>query len=251
MPPPFVPPVSPLPQPTYIDVRTYIGDPQTPWEVKHQRQSSADTFRFLGTPILLKRMYTVEDKEDGVAVEAPTMDDIYKQATYYTDALSHGVGYVSPETQPGEWYDPATNDLYISDSQPDPSYLPAPRYRGYGPGFITYAIFEDRPEDQWKLTEQGALVRQQTAMIRLPWWPQVGDNDLIIMVDLNPNGQIAQTYERYQLKSVAPVTFHGLDRRGNREFNVNAGDNRYWVGQSAELTKVPSNDPLYSVEVDR
>ncbi len=179
------------------------------------------------------------------------MDDILGQTTHVTDFLSFGVGYVSVDTQPGEWYDPATNQVYASATIPNPTYKPAPKYRGYGPGFLTYAILPDRQEDVFKLTPQGAMVRQQTATVQLPWWPQVGDNDFLACVRLFNNGRIAQTYERYQLKMVTPITMRGYDRGGNREFEANAGGNRFWVGQQCELVKVPNNDILYQLETDR
>jgi hypothetical protein len=252
----YPPPVSILHAPTYTDVRGFLGDSDVASEVAYQRKTSADVYRFLGTPLLIKRMYTIEDVENGDAIEAPTMDDIYKQSTYRTDSLSHGVGYVSVETQPGEWYGTPPGgvrpELYVSESQPYPNYLPAPKYRGYGPGFLTYAILPDRPEDQWKLSEQGALIRTQTATVQLPWWPLVGDNDLIIVSELDSNGRIVQTYERYQLKMTSPITMHGRDRLGRQEFGgVNSNNNRYWVGWQAEMTLVPYPDEIYNLEVDR
>lgn len=222
-----------------------------PWDIERQRRSNLEVMRRMGTPVLIKRMYTIEDVENGDAKESPTMDDIYHQSTYDKDELSHGVGYVSVETQDGEWYNPLNGDVYIANVVPDPTFLPAPKYRGYGPGFLTYAILPDRPEDVWKLTPQGTLIRQQEAMCQLPWWPQVGDNDLLITCRLDESGKIAQTYERYQLKMVTPITMRGLDRSGNREFEVNAGGNRFWVGQQCQANKVPTNDEIYNVEVDR
>lgn len=237
--------------PIYTDVRKFTGDPDVPWDIRNQRISSLEVMQRMGTPVLLKRVYTIEDVENGIAQESPTMDDTMGQSTYATDEVSYGVGFCSIETQKGEWYDPATNKLYIGSVQPDPTYLPAPLYRGYGPGFLTYAILPDRPEDVWKLTPQGAMIRQQSATVQLPWWPQVGDNDILICVRLGNDGRIIQSYERYQLKMVTPITMRGMDRMGDREFEVNAGGNRWWIGQQCEIVKVPTSDPIYNVEIDR
>ncbi len=250
-------PVTPLSPPIYTDVRNFVGDPNVPNEIHYQRKSSIDVYNFIGTPILIKRMYTIEDVENGNAIKASSMDDTYEQPTYAYDEISYGVGLVSVETQPGEWYgvppggDPTSPELISSPTAPYPNFKPAPRYRGYGPGFLTYAILPDRPEDQWKLTEQGALIRQQTAMAQYPWWPQLGDNDIVIIVTLDPSGRIAQTHERYQLKMVSPITMHGIDNKGYREFEMNTNSNRYVVGQQSELTKIPTDDQLYQLEVDR
>lgn len=242
-----------LTRPTYQDIRYYTGDPDVPRDVQNLRLSNHETMRWMGTPVLLKRIYTIEDVENGVAKKSPTMDDIYNQSSYDNDQLSYGVGFVSVETQDGEWYDPATGNIYIGTINPNPSYLPAPKYRGYGPGFLTYAIMPDRPEDVMRFTEQGTLIRTQTGRIQLPWWPALGDNDLVIECELNPNGTIAQTYERYQLKMVTPTTLRGLDRMGRREFDSTSGGNRFWIGQEADLVVIPKsvNEPAYQVETDR
>lgn len=246
---------SALPYPIYTDVRLYYGDDQLPREIKTIRQSTSDAIRYTGTPVLLKRMYTAEDVDEGTAQAVATLDPIYGQVRH-ADPLSYGVGFSSIDTQPGEWYDPANpTQLYITDINappPQPTYVAAPRYRGYGPGYLTYVVLPDRPEDIFKLTPQGALARTQQAKLQLPWWPLVGDNDLMIVVDLDDAGRILNTYERYQLKMVQPITMRGIDRSGRREFaGANAGGNRYWIGQECEATKVPTYDPIYQVEADR
>jgi hypothetical protein len=205
----------------------------------------------MGTPVLIKRMYTSEDVANGVAAETENWDPVYNSAIYATDYLSYGVGISSVETQDGEWFDTNTGDVVISATNPGSGYQAAPRYRGYGPGFLTYAILPDRPEDVWKLTEQGALQHVQQAMAQIPWWPQVGDNDLLITCSLNSNGTIAETYERYELHMVTPVTMRGHDRYGAREFAANASGNRWWVGQQCEMNEIPKNDIRYQVETDR
>jgi hypothetical protein len=214
----------------------------------------------MGTPVLLKRMYTTEDVDNGNAQKSPAYDSVYRQVRH-ADPLSYGVGYCSIDTQPGEWYDPTTFEVYvgdIDDPQPDPAnpdspFLPAPRYRGYGPGFLTYVMLPDRPEDVFRITEQGTMIQTQDATVQLPWWPLMGDNDLMIAVQLNNAGMIIDTFERYQLKKVLPISMRGRDRQGIREIpGVTAGGNRYWIGQECEATKVmPLSDPIYDVETDR
>lgn len=244
-----------LDQPIYNNVREYYGDPDTPQSIKRFRKNDLQTMRRVGTPIILKRMYTDEDVQNGVAQQAQTLDTTYGSSLYAQDYISYGVGFSSIETQDGEWVNTQTGELEISPYMPDDDmgtvFTPAPRYRGYGPGFLTYGILPDRPEDAWKLTEQGALIRTQAAMVQLPWWPQVGDNDLLITVRLDRTGNVVESYERYELKMVTPITIRGQDRRGNREFPVNAGGNRFWINQQAEMIKIPTNDIRYQVEIDR
>ncbi|CAM6003643.1 unnamed protein product [Sphagnum balticum] len=197
---------------------------------------SADVYQYLGTPVLIKKMYTTKDVADGIAQKVATFDYVMGQSEYWGDVLSHGVGICSIETQPNEWFgaeDPNNPDIFTiieSDTQPYPWFVNAPKYRGYGPGFLTYVILPDRPEDQWKLSDLGALTRLQTATIQLPYYPEVGNNDVIIVVSTDQQGRITETYERYQLKQMSPVTMHGIDRGGARaalDGPLTANNNRY------------------------
>jgi hypothetical protein len=97
------------------------------------------------------------------------------------------------------------------------------------------------------------MTQTQNAKTQLPWWPLVGDNDLLIAVALDDGGLITETFERYQLKMVTPISMRGRDRSGRREIpGALAGGNRYWIGQECEAVKVmPLSDPIYEVETDR
>jgi hypothetical protein len=162
----------------------------------------------------------------------------------------------------GEWIKPATEieaaELIIQD-EPEPEWEAAPLYRGFGPGYLTYAILPDAPEDVYKHTEEGVLIRSQQAKLQLPWYPQVGDNDLLITCEIDSSEKILQTFERYYLKQVYPITMRGAaalqrDGLGHREqdtVNLTAGGNRHLVGQQSEAAKIPETDPIYRVEADR
>jgi hypothetical protein len=242
--------------PIFKNVIRYVGDAGVPQDMLRRRRLSLETMRRMGTPVLIKHMFTIEDVEKGIAEPSAGYDTIYKQPIH-DDQLSYGVGYVSVETQHGEWIKPATEtesaELVITDS-PEPEYIPAPKYRGYGPGYLTYAILPDVPEDVYKHTEAGALIKVQQARLQLPWYPHVGDNDLLITLEIGPSEEILQTFERYQLKQVSPITMRGHDRQGRREVDsagLTDGGNRFVVGHQCEANKVPETDPIYLVEVDR
>jgi hypothetical protein len=247
---------SALTAPIYNDVRYYLGDPQVPRSIKNVRQSTMEAMRRVGTPVLLKRRYTPGDVDKGVAQVSPARDTTFG-ASRQNDPLSYGVGFVSLDTQPGEWWDPATQTLTVTDqfaNAPTNTAVPAPRYRGYGPGFLTYVILPDRPEDVFRIDPRGVMTQIQQAKLQLPWWPIVGDSDIMIVVDLDQAGRIANAYERYVLHQVQPITMRGMDRSGRRETtSANAGGNRFWVGQECEASMIPenSNNPIYNVEIDR
>lgn len=241
-------------KPTYKNVIRYVGDAGHEQDILRRRRLSLETFRRMGTPVLLKHMYTIEDVEKEEAILSPEFDTTYRQPTH-DDPFSYGVGYVSKETARGEWMSPyderETRELIITDNPPK-DFEPAPMYRGYGPGYLTYVILPDVPVDIFKLTEEGALIRTQQAKIQLPWWPIMKDNDLMITVELDASERIIDTFERYQLKQVNPITMRGHDRMGRRETHlIDAASNRRVVGQQCEANKVPETDPIYGVETDR
>lgn len=249
-------------KPIYKNVIRYLGDEGVPQDMLRRRRLSLETMRRMGTPVLIKHMFTIQDVEKGIAEASVGLDTVYQQPIH-DDQLSYGIGYVSVEKAPrGEWIKPATEtetaELVIQE-EPEPEWEPAPLYRGFGPGYLTYAILPDAPEDVYKLTEEGSLIRTQQARLQLPWFPQVGDNDLLIPCEIDAAENILQTFERYQLKQVYPITMRGAaalqrDGFGHREqdtANLTAGGNRHLVGQQCEASKVPETDPIYKVETDR
>ena len=245
---------SALVNPIYKNVIRNYGDQGTPQDIFRRRRLTMETMRRMGTPVLIKHMYNVDDVSTGEATRSPNYDTIYNQ-TRHDDPISYGVGYVSTETAHDEWIGPATeedgSELVISGNRPSEEWEPAPLYRGYGPGYLTYVILPDAPVDVFKLTDEGALIKTQQARIQLPWYPPVGDNDLLIVVELDAGEKIIETYERYQLKQVNPITMRGRDRWGRREVSFPAAGNRFLVGQYCEANKIPETDPLYLVECDR
>ena len=253
---------SALLKPIYKNVIRYTGDAGVPQDMLRRRRQSLETMRRMGTPVLIKHLYTIEDVEKGDAEPSANLDTIYQQPIH-DDQSSYGSGYVSVEKAPrGEWIKPATEfepaELVIQE-EGEPGWEKAPLYRGYGPGYLTYAILPDAPEDRYKLTEEGALIRTQQARLHLPWHPQVADNDLLILVQIDATEKIVETFERYLLKMVNPITMRGAaalqrDNYGKRETDsaaMTASGNRWLVGQQCEASKVPETDPLYLVETDR
>jgi hypothetical protein len=249
-------------KPIYKNVIRFTGEMGISQDILRRRRLSLETMRRMGTPVLLKHMYTIQDVEKGIAEPSVGLDTIYQQPIH-DDQLSYGIGYVSVEKSTrGEWIKPATEtepaELVIQE-EPEPEWEAAPLYRGFGPGYLTYAILPDAPEDVYKLTEEGALIRTQIARLNLPWYPQVGDNDLLITCEIDGSENILQTFERYQLKQVSPTTMRGAaalqrDGYGRRETdtaNLTAGGNRHLVSQQAESSLIPKTDPIYLVEVDR
>jgi hypothetical protein len=229
----------------YHHVARYVGEPNVPKDVRRLRRSVYELMRRMGTPVLVKKMLTEEDVHEGTATTSPNFDDIYGQ-TRNRDPLSHGIGYVSVENSTDEWINTTTSEIVHSDTG-----VEAPRYRGYGPGFLTYIIEPDAAVDFFKHTPEGVLIKVQTATAQAPWWPDIDDNDLIIHVELDRAGYIIGTGERYQSKMTNPVSIRGAkERRGRHEYSGDFGS-RYVVNQTFEMALLPKFHELYGVEVDR
>ena len=227
----------------------YLGDSNIPQDVKRRRRQVYDAMRRFGTPVLVKHRYTFMDVEAGIAKRSPTWDDVY--ATQRNeDPLGHGVGLVSVETSKNEWISPE-GEIVIRKTSPGTSYQKAPKHRGYGPGILIYVIEPDAPQDFFKLTESGAMYQTQTATAQGPWFPIFRDNDLLINVEIDSNGNILDTKERFELKMVNPISIRGRDNRGRRESENPYGPNRWMINQSFDMAKVPDNNVLYQVETDR
>jgi hypothetical protein len=227
----------------------YVGEENVPQDVKRLRRQVHDMMRRMGQPVVIKKMLTIKDVETGYAERSANYDNIYGQ-TRNSDNLSWGAGFVSVEKSDNEWINPSTGEVVRTDFAPDDSWPKAPKYRGYGPGIVTYIIEPDAPQDLFTLTPTGAMIQVQTANVTMGWFPKVNDNDLIIHVELDDYGHVLHSSKRYQAKMTNPVTIRGLDRKGRREQSEEFG-NRHMVNQVYPITLVPENNVLMNVEIDR
>lgn len=229
-----------------------VGGRRTPQEIKRLRREVMDFTRKLGQPVLLKHQWNNEDVRQGLAKQCPgCFDDAYKQ-TRNDCPVCFSVGFVSVE-------DDNITNLYIENGQlvdqvHQINELRAPKYGGYGPGYITWLIEPDTPVDIFKINEQGVMVQTQQAQGTAPWFPELHDNDLAVNVHLDKSLKIQvvnvfgdgtrnREYDRYQLKMTNPVTIRGF---GNR-----AVDQNYQVQQTFEMAHIPKDNILYGVPIDR
>lgn len=228
----------------------YLGDHNVPIDIARRRRSVHDMLRRMGTPVLIKHRYNDLDFQKNKALRSPVFDDIYAQTRNH-DPLSHGVGYVGPELADNEWYDPnGDGEIVVSKTAPQNGWLKAPYYRGFGQGTLTYIIEPDRSEDFYKASIGGPLFKIQTAMAIAPWFPDINDNDLIIQVQLDGQGNVVDSFERFEAKSVNQVSMRGRDSSGRKERGEAFG-NSHMMNQTFEMALIPMNDVLYSVETDR
>jgi hypothetical protein len=227
----------------------YVGEEGAPQDIKRLRSQVHDLMRRMGQPVIIKKLLTINDVDKNYAERSANYDSIYGQ-TRNNDNLSWGAGFVSKEKSKNEWINPTSGQIVLSDTAPDPSWPKAPKYRGYGPGIVTYIIEPDAPQDYFTLTPTGAMMQVQTSEVTMGWYPKINDGDLIIHVELDDHGNIIESSQRYQAKMTTPVSMRGLDRRGRKEYSGDLG-NRHIINQNFPITLVPENNVLMKVEIDR
>lgn len=234
----------------YYYVTRYVGEEQrlTPNDIQHQRRSTWQAMKYMGQPVLIKHMYNDQDVQKGYAEPSANYDDIYQQ-TRNEDPLSYGIGLVSVEKADDEWVSP-DGDIVKSRVQPSSEHVPAPKYRGFGPGYLTYIVQPDAAEDTFKLSSTGAFIKIQNAQAQMGWYPEVNDNDLIINVTLDRNGRISESTDRFQAKMTNPISLRGYDSKGRSEYSGDAG-NRKVVNQQYEMSLIPHTSILYQVPYNR
>lgn len=236
-------------------VMGYIGDHNIPSDVRRLRKSTFELMRRMGQPVIIKHMYNDRDRKLGLAQESPLAAKAgYGGQTRNRDPFSWGTGFCSVQLSPNEWINPTTGAITTSATQPGDNYVQAPMYRGYGPGFLTFIVEPDTPVDMFKLSSQGAIIKVQSQTVIAGWYPEINDNDLIINVELDNDGYVVDTNERYQAKMSRPITIRGRDNRGRREstspFRADFG-NRHTVNYQLEMNALPETSILYQVETDR
>ncbi len=232
-----------------IDATTYKGKGWVPQDVRRRRGLVLDAVRRVGTPVVVKHMYNDQDVTEGRAIESTTFASAYGQARH-DDPMSYGVGFVSAELSTNEWFNADTGELRTQTLTPGTGWVLAPKYRGFGPGYLTWIIEPDVAEDMFKITDQGVLIKTQTATAQAPWYPEINDNDLLTNVIIDRQHNIISTHERFQCKMSSPVSIRGHQRHGRREYTEDGG-NRFVVGQQFEMALVPRTDVLYLVPMDR
>lgn len=230
-------------------VGEYCGEKNVPGDIRRLRRSVSQLMRRMGQPVIVKHMYNEQDAEAGLAKPSPSGQSVYGSQVRNRDPFSYGTGYCSIELSTNEWITPDGTAIITSDLAPSPNYTQAPRYRGYGPGFLTYLIEPDVAIDVFKLAASGALIKTQSQTVVAAWWPEIGDNDLVINVELDKDGWVVDHHERYTAKKTAPVSIRGLDQRGRREGSSHG--NRHVVNQNLEMALLPETSVLYHVEAGR
>jgi hypothetical protein len=228
-----------------------VGRPNTPQEIKRLRRSNIEFCMYLGQPVLWRHMLSDADEAAGgydlvlYGVSTQHIDVRKCPACFDTSygqprndcPVCFGVGFTSVETNPDLWISEDGQDILDHD---DGSHTNVPVYGGFGPPVLTWMVEPDTSVDIFKLDRQGVLTQTQNAQGFAPWYPVMGDNDLIVNVDLSAQGfEVENEIDRYQLKMVNPQTIRGWGRRSRGQ--------EHQVGQTFEMARVPPKHPLLNV----
>ena len=240
-----------------------VGARRTPQEIKRLRRENMDLCRRMGDSVILKHQYNNDDYNNGLAYIAtnnitdlttipddtdPTLakhcpacwNDEYDRARS-TCPVCFGVGFVSlvNDYTTDLWIE---NGLLSDDNQG--SNQPAPEFGGYGPGIVTWMVEPDVSVDVFRINEQGVMVQTENAQGVAPWYPDLGDNDLCINIDIDDSfNQIIAITDRFQLKMVNPNTVRGFGRRQHFQ--------NYKVSQQFAMARIPNNTIWYQIPTDR
>lgn len=185
-----------------------LGPRSDPQDIRDLRQSNYDVHDQLGQPVVIKHRWNERDLREGRAQKCPFHDQFYDQ-DLPTCPYCFGTGYLG----------------------------------GFADGILTYATIADAREDTFRLTDAGALLHDRSPQVNFPWTPLVGDNDLLIAVELADDAEIADTYDRYTLRQSQPVTVRGLG------FKTTIRSLPFRVGQQAQVDVVPYASVLWDVPI--
>lgn len=213
-----------------------VGAPNTPQDIKSLRRSVGDLLRAYGQPVVHMHIYNARDVEEGRAKPCPKCFDDDLKSARGNCTLCYAVGFVSIEDHTDRWVEEDLSIVnYITDTI-------APVYGGYAEPTLTWVIEPDVALDVFKVNEQGVLVRTQQAASIAYFDPYMGDNDLMVNVDLAQNGySINRLGDRYELKAVQQNTIRGQgSRTGNPMFTIN---------QTFDMDLLPIHDIRMKVPV--
>jgi len=187
-----------------------VGPRTVPQEVRDLRKSSLEFHHTLGQPVIHKHKWNEDDLREGRAQRCPFHDPLYDRESDWCE-YCFGTGYLG----------------------------------GWANGEIVYVSLADVQQDVFAQTPQGILVRQESPGMTAPWYPTMGDGDLIIEAEFHPHTwEVLDVYDRFMIQEVRPTTMRGPG------FDNEIRGKRWLVGQEAIIDKIPRNSPEYVVPID-
>jgi hypothetical protein len=195
--------------PTIRSVIGFYGTRRDPQDIIDMRKSSMDFHTTLGQFVVHKHRWNERDVQEGRAKKCPLHDNTYDQDAY--DEYCFGTGYLG----------------------------------GFDNGTLVPVTIGDSQEDVFRPNEQGILIHERHPGMTAPWTPDMGDDDLVIVVEVDPiTLDIIEMGDRYMLREVTPVTIRGPS------FKSTAHMKPYKVNQESMIDLLPYGHPFYNVPIN-
>lgn len=225
-----------------------VGAPNTPQEIKRLRRENMDMCRRMGQPVIVRHVYGPRDVDTGIAQTCPACYDADYDHVRGDCPVCYGEGFASVELNTASPLIYINTDGFLTQTAtPDPSWIVAPQYGGFGVPYLTWLVEPDVAVDVFRITDQGVMTQQFDAQGFAPWTPTLGDNDLCINVEVDKSGfNIVKALDRFQLKKVQQVTIRGFGRRAK----PGSLGQPLLVAQTFEMNKVLDNTILNNVPYD-
>lgn len=181
----------------------------TPQDVKEYRLHVYEAQSKLGTPVIFKHRWNMVDVTNGLAQLCPLYDDSYHRSK--TDCpYCFGTGFLG----------------------------------GFSDGIIQFVTIADTPVDQLKIDAQGYILFDKHPELTAPWFPDMGDGDLIIMAEFDfSNWDVLTTLDRFELNEVKPTTIRG-------PFSEYTAYQFFKIQQNAKMDRVPNGHVYYNVPIE-
>ena len=191
-------------------IDTYLlGIGPTPKDIKRMRQEVLDFHLKLGQPVIYKHRWNLRDLQEGRAQRCPDFDESYHRDK--TDCKKcFGTSFLG----------------------------------GYDDGIVLFATISDAPVDELKIGPQGYILFDRHPQFTAPWFPDMGDGDLIIQAEFDlSTWSVLQTSDRFELNDVQPVTIRGLWGAWS-DFKL------YKVQQTAQIDRLPFGHVYYNIPIE-
>lgn len=187
----------------------YLGSRTDPQDILDMRKASMDFHRTMGQLVIHKHKWNEQDVREGRAQHCPFHSDVYERGEY--DPYCFGTGYLG----------------------------------GFSDGVLVPVTIGDAQEDVFKPNSQGVLIHERHPGLIAPWTPDMGDTDIIIVVEIDPKTEdIVQMGDRYELREITPRTIRGPAFKTTRNMKP------FKVSQDAMIDLLPYAHPFYNIPIN-
>lgn len=187
----------------------WLGPKGIPQDILDLRKSSLDYHLNLGTPVYHKHKWNLRDLREGKVMRCPlNHDETYGQGRQW-DPYCFGTGLLG----------------------------------GFADAVLVFVTLGDTVQDVIQANEQGVLMMQRHPQLSAPWYPEMGDGDIIVTGEFDEEMKFVKEKDRYVLSEVTPTTMRGFPKGARRAIE-------YKVSQTGQVDLLPYGHQYYNVPLD-